>query len=1092
MAWAVSWCWLAGDMTADEVFTAALERADASERASFVAAACAGDAELLRRVSSLLSAHESAGSFLEGVPFGAATSGPSARDASPPLSVGASIGPYVLTGVLGEGGMGTVYEAEQRTPVRRRVALKVVRADVGAATRARFRAERAAAGRMDHPGVARVLEAGTTSDGREWFAMELFRGRAISAWCDERRVGVRGRVELMVRVCRAVQHAHQKGVVHRDLKPGNVLVGEQDGRAAVKVIDFGVSKAVGETTGEATGHTQHGQLLGTLRYMAPEQAQADGGDVDTRADVYGLGAVLYELLTGSAPLGEDGEEGGGLLAALERLRDEEPSRPSARVAGASDVEALALRRATVPRRLVSQLRGDLDWIVMRCLSKDREGRYASADALASDLERHLQGRAVAAGPPSLRYRVGKVLRRHRRAVALTTVGLAALVAGGVGAGWVLRERATRRAAVEGEVGRALDEADREQASGRWDDALAAARRAEALLAGSDGLEALRERAVRRREDLEFVRDVDRIRHRAASRLEFSALGPALAAAFRSLGVDVDALSPDDAAAQLRRRTVPQVAAGALDLWAVARAESDSAAPSKRWRRYVEVAMRADPDPLRSRMRDAILRRDGAALVAMGARDTIAQLPPDAANLVVVLLRTWGFRRESLEACRAAQSARPGDFFLNLELGTRLIDERALDDAARFLTAAASLRPDSVAAHQNLSALWAERGRFDEAADHIRRAIELAPDDVDLVLNLALVERRAKRHDDALVTARGALDRDRTHARSWAVLAGVQFDRGDLPACIEAATEAVRLRPEDSDSRLLLAKAHGRSGALDEAIAAYREVVRTDPKLPKAKYLLASNLWKRGLRDEAIAMDREAVLVEPTFAPAHYQLGLHLAAVGDRAGAVAAYRSAVASDGAYAEAHCNLGLLLQQTGRFDEALAALQRGHELGRAREGWTYPSASWVADAAFARDAARLFGRLGRRSPEGARAALLDLVVRSRVSTSGRNDALWEGAAAALAVAQESVPELAGGWRRLALEWLVLDLSSWPQPSPGRDAARAAAMARALELWESSRRFASVRGAAVDALPEPERAPWRALWAEVARRREAAAAASR
>ncbi len=342
-----------------------------------------------------------------------------------------TIGPYRILGVLGEGGMGVVYLGEQRVPVRRRVAIKVIKLGMDSKeVLARFDTERQALSLMEHPNIARVFDAGSTAAGQPWFAMEVVKGDPITNYCDGRKLGIRERLELFLDVCAAVQHAHLRGVMHRDLKPSNILVATTDSGACVKVIDFGLAKATAQALTEATLYTQQGQILGTPEYMAPEQAGLGAGDVDTRSDVYALAVVLYEMLTGGLPFQREDLFEGGFLGMLEILRESDPPKPSTRVTtlGARATE-VARRRQVDEQGLRKRLRGDLDWIVMRGLEKDRARRYQSAREFAEDVERHLRSLPVLAGPPSFSYRASRFVKRHRGAVFATGLVLAAMVVG---------------------------------------------------------------------------------------------------------------------------------------------------------------------------------------------------------------------------------------------------------------------------------------------------------------------------------------------------------------------------------------------------------------------------------------------------------------------------------------------------------------------------------------------------------------------------------------------------------------------------------------------------------------------------------------
>ena len=370
--------------------------------------------------------------------------------AQAPDSLPERIGPYRVLQMLGQGGMGAVYEAEETGPVRRRVAVKVVRAGLNSReVVARFETERQALALMNHPGIAKVLHAGATDAGEPFFSMELVRGLPITAYADAHRLSVAERITLFIAVCRAVQHAHQKGVIHRDLKPSNVLVSEQDGRAQPKIIDFGIAKAMGQQLTEHTLLTLSGLAVGTAAYMSPEQADTAGIDIDTRSDIYSLGVMLYELLVGELPI-DPGILGIHLFLARIASRETNPPTPSARLSASHQGSAVAHCRSTDAAHLRRELRGDLDWIVMTAMNPDRARRYDTANALADDLQRHLEHQPVVARPPSTRYRVEKFVRRHRVGVAAGGVVALAIIGGAVLAtvGFVRARRAEAVAAQE--------------------------------------------------------------------------------------------------------------------------------------------------------------------------------------------------------------------------------------------------------------------------------------------------------------------------------------------------------------------------------------------------------------------------------------------------------------------------------------------------------------------------------------------------------------------------------------------------------------------------------------------------------------------
>jgi eukaryotic-like serine/threonine-protein kinase len=436
-----------------EIFLAALERGDPAERAAFLDVACKDQPALRQRVQELLGEQQEVGGFLETPALSNAWSsspagfGPTgtALIATVTEKPGDCIGPYKLLQQIGEGGCGVVYMAEQEKPVRRRVALKVIK--LGMDTKnviARFEAERQALAMMEHPNIARVLDAGATETGRPYFVMELVRGIRITEYCDQNHLSSEERLQLFTRVCQAIQHAHQKGVIHRDIKPSNILVTLHDGIPVPKVIDFGIAKATEQRLTDKTLFTEFQSFIGTPVYMSPEQAEMSGLDIDTRSDIYGLGVLLYELLVGKTPFDAETLFRLGLDECRRTIRDEEPVRPSTRLATMVDAEltTTAKQRHTEAPRLIHLLRGDLDWIVMKCLEKDRTRRFATANDLAQDIQRFLDNEPVLARPPSNMYRLQKLVRRHRGAFAAVGGIAATLLIGAALSTW-LAIRATK-------------------------------------------------------------------------------------------------------------------------------------------------------------------------------------------------------------------------------------------------------------------------------------------------------------------------------------------------------------------------------------------------------------------------------------------------------------------------------------------------------------------------------------------------------------------------------------------------------------------------------------------------------------------------
>ncbi|MBY0457183.1 MAG: protein kinase, partial [Gemmataceae bacterium] len=442
-------------MSEESLFEQALNVPE-PERAAFLDRVCAGNPDLRARVDALLSAHFAPDPALAvaGVPpdgtrsldtpvtgkqngegHTASYDGGAGTASFPPSDERAGVviaGRYKLLQQIGEGGMGTVWMAAQTEPVKRNVAVKLIRADRGQsrAILARFEAERQAIALMDHPHIARLLDAGTSESGQPFFVMELVKGVPLNEYCDVHRLSIPDRLSLFAQICGAVQHAHQKGIIHRDLKPGNILVESHDGKPVPKVIDFGLAKA---TTGlaltENTLFTGFGSVLGTPLYMAPEQASFNAVDVDTRADVYALGVILYELLTGTTPLTRDTLKKAAFDEMLKLIREQDAVPPSSRLSHSDNAPSVAANRQTEPGRLGRLVKGELDWIVLKAISKDRDRRYETANGFARDVERFLNHEPVTAGPPSARYRLRKFVRRNRPQVVAAGLVLVALVAG---------------------------------------------------------------------------------------------------------------------------------------------------------------------------------------------------------------------------------------------------------------------------------------------------------------------------------------------------------------------------------------------------------------------------------------------------------------------------------------------------------------------------------------------------------------------------------------------------------------------------------------------------------------------------------------
>jgi len=461
----------------EALFDAALELENPAERAALLARECADDPALRARVENLLTAHGEAERFFDDCKPAITLTEPGdtiAETVNVEEELGRRIGPYKLLQKIGEGGCGVVYLAEQEKPIRRRVALKIIK--LGMDTKsviARFEAERQALALMDHPNIARVLDAGATETGRPYFVMELVPGVRITEYCDQKQLGTRERLDLFIQVCHAIQHAHQKGIIHRDIKPSNVLVTLHDAVPMPKVIDFGIAKAIEEKLTDKTLLTVYGNFIGTPAYMSPEQAEMSRLDIDTRSDIYSLGVLLYELLTGKTPFEQSELMASGLDEMRRTLREREPHRPSTRLDTLPNTELTmtARRRHSEPPKLRLELQGDLDWIALKALEKDRRRRYETANGLAMDVRRYLDSEPVLARPPSRWYRIQKLVRRNRVFFAtVSAVGLALVVGLGTATWLFFEERAMRQRAVaaeqQAEHARANEEELRQQAETR--------------------------------------------------------------------------------------------------------------------------------------------------------------------------------------------------------------------------------------------------------------------------------------------------------------------------------------------------------------------------------------------------------------------------------------------------------------------------------------------------------------------------------------------------------------------------------------------------------------------------------------------------
>ncbi len=847
------------------IFIAALEKDDATERAAYLDQACAGDAAMRVRIERLLKAHEPADSFLE--------RGPAVLDATDnfePIAeqTGTVIGPYKLIEPIGEGGMGSVWMAQQTEPVKRLVAVKLIKAGMDSRqVIARFEAERQALALMDHPNIARVLDGGTTGAGRPYFVMDLVKGVPITRHCDEHHLTPRQRLELFIPVCQAVQHAHQKGIIHRDIKPSNVLVALYDSNPVPKIIDFGVAKATGQQLTDKTLVTGFGAIVGTLEYMSPEQAEVNQLDIDTRSDIYSLGVLLYELLAGSPPFSRKELEKAGVLEMLRVIREQEPSKPSTKLSTADGLPTLAANRGTEPAKLTKLVRGELDWIVMKALEKDRNRRYETANGFAMDAQRYLADEPVQACPPSAAYRLHKFARRNKGALAVVALVLFFVVLLGSGVGWVLwdrsareakaaRQEAERQAQLREAVTGALDKVADLRQRARWGEAQAVLEQVRQRL-GSSGAKDLRRQVEQAEADLALVDRLDAARLKAAvvavNRFDTASAARDYAAAFREAGIGEETEAANVVAARIRSSAVREQLVAAVDDWAIRVGRKESAL--RAW--LLAVARAADPDPWRDRFRDAALWQDGAALERLASEGKVSELSSQIIHALNLLLVEH--HADPTPLLRAGQRRYPNDFWLNFSLGMELQSAKRWEDAIGYYRAALAVRPAASAVYNNLGLALYGIGRVDDAIAEYQKAIELDP----------------------------------TNARIHSNLGNALGKNGHFDEDIAEQRKAIELDPKSAAYHNNLGSALRAKGREDEAIVEYKKAIDLDPKYASPHFGLGNTLLEgKGRVDEAIAEHRKAVELDPNDASAHFNLGNSLRVKGHVDEAIAEWKKAI--------------------------------------------------------------------------------------------------------------------------------------------------------------------------------------------------------
>jgi tetratricopeptide (TPR) repeat protein len=853
--------------------------------------------------------------------------------------------------------------AEQTRPVRRKVALKVLKP--GMDTRqvvARFEAERQALAIMDHPNIAKVFDGGATPSGRPYFVMELVKGVPITDYCDENHLTPRQRLELFVPVCQAVQHAHQKGIIHRDLKPSNVLVAVHDTTPVVKVIDFGVAKALGQELTERTLFTGFAQMVGTPLYMSPEQAGQSSLDVDTRSDIYSLGVMLYELLTGTTPFDKARLNDASYEEIRRIIREEEPARPSNRIStlAAHASSTISENRQSDPRRLRRLFRGELDWIVMKALEKDRNRRYETANGLALDIQRYLADEPVQACPPSAWYRFSKLTRRNRTALAVAGVMLFCIaLVGGLG-GWVLFDRAAQQRQADDRVLASLTPAEPLLGEGRpWDPTLiAAAQRIESELQSGALRPAVRLRAEQLRKDVQMLTALDKIRLQQAESRDgelFDSVGTdtRYAQAFTEYGLAPGALETSAAATRVRNSAIREALIAGLDAWMQVRPAQD--------RDWVQaVANGADDNAWRRTFREAALAQNSEELKALAVKKEALAEPPSVLAWLGSVLAKTGLTDEADAVLRQSQRRYPADFWINYKLGHFLIFSPRYNPTASagYLRAAVGIRPTSAEAHSLLGVALRLQGDLDGAIEAYQQALALSPKFTMGRLNLAeaLVDRgdveralaecdRAEQRFDVSYLSQASSVRARVYIKAYRLLSSSGRD-----------DEAVRLAQDAVDSFSKAARDHADVAAARDALAWFHhDLGKLQSQRGQNADALKNQSRAAAIWDE-LARD---VPGEPDYRDHHahvltYHLAPLLAAAGRVPEAEAAYRQAIAAwemlrgvDQRLWNAVLGLSSLLANSGRFEEA-------------EQTWTKAVEKRPDDAAALRDRAEFFIRIG------------------------------------------------------------------------------------------------------------------------------------